>query len=50
MTEDQQASLWVIFMIGFVCGLVVGMIVISICAGWYDEIMKLIEKKKKKSR
>ena len=47
MTEEAQASMWVIFMIGFVLGLVLGMIVISICAGWYDEIMKIIEKKKK---
>ncbi len=50
MTEEQQASGWVLFLIGFCTGLPLGMIVIAICAGWYDEVMKLIEKKKKKSR
>lgn len=50
MTEDQQASAWMLLMIGFIAGLVVGMLVISICAGWYDEIMEIIAKKKKKGR
>ena len=46
--EDLIDSLLVWFLIVFLAGEILGMIVCGICAGWFDEIEK--RKKEKKSR
>ena len=40
MTEVVIASLWVWFLIDFIAGEILGMIICAICAGWFDKIFK----------
>ena len=49
MTETMvQDSLWVFLLIAFLAGVALGIITCAICAGWYDEIMEKMGKKKRR--